>query len=155
MSWSLIADGVVAVLLIATLIYVGRFSRQVAAIRDSRGEFEKLIVDLTRSTDQAASHLNQFKVAAEQVGKDLQARVDRVQGMAAEFGRIGEDLRLLTERAESATNRLEATIGRSRQVATSAAPAPVAAAQATPAIPFTEDEDDRKVSNLSALSGLR
>jgi hypothetical protein len=51
MSWSLIADGVVAVLLIATLIYVRRFSRQVAAIRDSRGEFEKLIADLTKSTD--------------------------------------------------------------------------------------------------------
>jgi methyl-accepting chemotaxis protein len=155
MSWSLIADGVVAVLLIATLNYVGRFSRQVAAIRDSRGEFEKLIRDLTKSTDQAASHLNQFKVAAEQVGKDLQARVDRVQGTATEFSRIGDDLRLLTERAESATNRLESTIGRARQVAASAAPTPVAAAQAAPAIAFTEDEDDRKVSNLSALSGLR
>ena len=155
MSWSLIADGVVAVLLIATLIYVGRFSRQVAAIRDSRGEFEKLIRDLTKSTDQAASHLNQFKVAAEQVGKDLQARVDRVQGTATEFSRIGDDLRLLTERAESATNRLEATIGRARQAAVSAAPTPIAAAQAAPAIAFTEDQDDRKVSNLSALSGLR
>jgi uncharacterized protein YoxC len=155
MSWSLIADGVVAVLLIATLIYVRRFSRQVAAIRDSRGEFEKLIADLTKSTDQAASHLHQFKAAAEQAGKDLQARVDRVQGMAAEFSRIGDDLRLLTERAEGATNRLEATIGRSRLVAHSVAPAPVAAVQAAPAIEFTEDEDDRKVSNLSALSGLR
>ena len=155
MSWTLIADGVVAILLIATLIYIRRFSKQIAAIRDSRGEFEKLIADLTRSTDQAAGHLHQFRAAAEQVGKDLQVRVDRVQGMTAEFGRIGDDLKLLTERAESAANHLETVISRSRQIAAAVAPTPVAAVQATPAIQFTEDEDDRKVSNLSALSGLR
>ena len=154
MSWSLIADGVVAVLLVATLIYVRRFSRKIETIRSSRGEFEKLIADLTRSTDQAASHLHQFKSAAELVGKDLQARVERAQGMTAEFGRIGDDLKLLTERAENAANRLEAAIGRSRQGNAMPAPAP-APAPAAPAIAFAEDEDDRKVASLSALSGLR
>ncbi|WP_119301942.1 DUF6468 domain-containing protein [Dongia deserti] len=154
MSWSLIADGVVAVLLIATVIYIRRFSRRIAAIRESRGEFEKLIADLTKSTDQAASHLHQFKSAAEQVGKDLQARVDRVQGMASEFGRIGDDLNLLAERAENAANRLETAIGKSRQNPMSVAPTPVVAVHAA-AIEFTEDEDDGRVSNLSALSGLR
>jgi uncharacterized protein YoxC len=154
MSWTLIADGVVAVLLVATLIYIRRFSKQIAAIRSSRGEFEKLIADLTRSTDQAAGHLHQFKTAAELVGKDLQARVDRVQGMTAEFGRIGDDLKLLTERAENAASRLEAAIGKSRQMAATAAPTAVAPAQAAPVIEF-EDEDAPRVSNLSALSGLR
>lgn len=154
MSWSLIADGVVAVLLVATLIYVRRFSRKIETIRSSRGEFEKLIADLTRSTDQAAGHLHQFKSAAELVGKDLQARVERAQGMTAEFGRIGDDLKLLTERAENAANRLEAAIGRSRQGNAMPAPAP-APAPAAPAIAFAEDEDDRKMASLSALSGLR
>jgi uncharacterized protein YoxC len=155
MSWSLIADGVLAILLVATLIYVGRFSRQIAAIRNSRGEFEKLIADLTKSTDQAASHLHQFKATAELVGKDLQARVDRVQGMTAEFGRIGDDLKLLTERAEDAANRLEAAIAKARPMSVMPpAPTPPAQAHAAPAIEF-EDEDARKVSNLSALSGLR
>jgi uncharacterized protein YoxC len=154
MSWSLIADGVLAILLVATLIYVGRFSRQIAAIRNSRGEFEKLIADLTKSTDQAASHLHQFKATAELVGKDLQARVDRVQGMTAEFGRIGDDLKLLTERAEDAANRLEAAIAKARPMSVMQASTPAAPAHAAPAIEF-EDEDARKVSNLSALSGLR
>lgn len=157
MPWSLIADGVLAVLLVATLFYVARFSRQIAAIRNSRGEFEKLIADLTKSTDQAASHLHQFKATAEFAGKDLQARLDRVQGMAAEFGRIGDDLKLLTERAESAANGLEMVIAKSRQMspAPAPAPAPVAPVQAAPVIQFAEDEDARKVSSLSALSGLR
>lgn len=159
MTWSLIADGVVAILLVATLIYVRRFSKQIEAIRSSRGEFEKLIANLTTSTDRAASHLQHFKATAELVGKDLQARVDRAQRMTAEFGRIGDDLKLLTERAESAASRLEAAIGKSRQSpvqsSMAAAPTPIAAVQAASAMEFTEDEDDRRVSSLSALSGLR
>jgi hypothetical protein len=155
MSWTLIADGVVAILLVATLIYVRGFGKKLETIRAGRAEFEKLIGDLTKSTDQAASHLHQFKVTAEIAGGDLKARIERAQSLAGEFGRIGEDLKLLTERAEGAANRLEVMIGKSRQAAVAATPAPVAAAPVAPAVEFSEDEDDRKVSSLSALSGMR
>ena len=154
MSWTLLADGVVAILLIATIVYVRRFSKHITAIRDSRGEFEKLIADLTKSTDQAAGHLHQFKATAEVAGRDLQARVELTQGLTTDFGKIGEDLKLLTERAESAASRLEAVIAKSRHLAASA-PAPVAAVQPAPAVELPEEEDDRKVASLSALSGLR
>jgi methyl-accepting chemotaxis protein len=154
MSWTLIADGLLAVLLVATLFYVRRFSRQVAVIRDSRGEFEKLIADLTRSTDQAASHLHQFNATAELAGSDLQARVERAQGLTAEFGKMGDDLKLLAERAEAAANRLEAVIARGRHIAAVSAPSPAAAPPA-PGVAFADDEDDRKMASLGALSGLR
>jgi len=157
MPWTLIPDGIVAILLVATLIYLRRFSKQTEAIRSSRGEFEKLIADLTKSTDQAASHLHQFKVTAEVAGGDLQARVERTQGLTTQFGKLGDDLKLLVERAESAANRLEAVIARSRQGAPVGAPvstpAPAAAAAAAPE--FTDEDDNRKVSSLSALSGMR
>ena len=155
-SWTLIADGVVAILLVATLVYVRRFSVRLEAIRAGRAEFEKLIADLTKSTNQAAGNLQQFKTTAEAAGGDLQARTERAQGMAAEFGRIGDDLKLLTERAENAANRLESTIGKARHnsIASAAAPAPVAV-PAAPVVEFTDDEDDRKVSSLSKLSGMR
>jgi hypothetical protein len=154
MPWTLIADGVVAILLVATLFYVRRFSKQIEVIRSSRGEFEKLIADLTRSTDQAASHLHQFKVTAEVAGRDLQARIERAQGLSGEFGKIGDDLKLLTSRAEGAANQLETAIARTRQASVLSTPAPVAA-PASPAVEFTDDEDDRKVASLSALSGMR
>lgn len=158
MPWTLIADGVVAILLVATLVYVRRFSKQIEAIRSSRGEFEKLVGDLTRSTDQAASHLHQFKVTAEVAGGDLQARVERTQGLTTQFGKLGDDLKLLVERAESAANRLEAVIAKSRQGAPmgalAGAPSP-SAAPAAAAPEFTDEDDNRKVSSLSALSGMR
>ena len=134
MSWTLLADGVVAILLVATIVYVRRFSKHITAIRDSRSEFEKLIGDLTKSTDQAASHLHQFKVTAEVAGRDLQARVERTQGLTTEFGKIGDDLKLLTERAESAAGRLEAVIAKSRHIAAASAPAPIAAVPPAPAV---------------------
>jgi methyl-accepting chemotaxis protein len=155
MSWTLIADGIVAVLLIVTLLYVRRFSSRLEAIRSGRAEFEKLIADLTKSTDQAASHLHQFKATAELAGKDLQARIERAQGLAAEFGKIGDDLKLLTNRATNAADRLEATIGRSRH----AAPANVAAPAQIPVTPVAVEQiiedDDRPVVSLAALSGMR
>lgn len=154
MSWTLIADGVVALLLVATLIYVRRFSKRLEAIRSGRAEFEKLIAHLTRSTDQAASHLHQFKTTAELAGKDLQARVERAQGFAAEFGRIGDDLKLLTDRAETAAKRLETAIARSRHLA-AAAPTAASAAVAPVAVEQIIEDDDRQVSRLSALSGMR
>ncbi|HEY1386149.1 MAG TPA: DUF6468 domain-containing protein [Dongiaceae bacterium] len=155
MPWTLIADGVVAILLVATLVYVRRFSKQIEAIRSSRGEFEKLIADLTRSTDQAASHLHQFKVTAEVTGGDLQARVERTQGLTAQFGKLGDDLKLLVERAESAANRLEAAIAKSRQGAPMGALAGAPAPSAAPMPEITDEDDNRKVSSLSALSGMR
>ena len=153
MPWNLIADAVVAILLVATIFYVRRFGVRLEAIRSSRAEFEKLIADLTKSTDQAASHLHQFRSTADVAGRDLQARIERAQTLAAEFGKIGDDLKLLTERAENATDKLESAIGRSRAVP---AAAPVAAPVApTAPIELPDDEDDRRVAGLSKLSGMR
>src|SRR5690606_15633377 len=128
MSWTLIADGLVAVLLIATLVYVRRLSAKLEEMRASRAEFEKLFADFTRTTDQAASHLHHLKATADNTMQDLQARIERAQGVSGEFGRLGDDLKLLTERAEGAADQLDASVGCARFLA--AATAPVAATQA-------------------------
>lgn len=156
MSWSIVADVIVGGLLIATLIYVHRLSGRLATIRAGRAEFEKLVADLSKSTDQAANHLHQFKLTAEITGGDLQARVERTQKLAGEFGKIGDDLKILTERAESAANRLEAAIARTRPTVAAANTAPAQATTPAPRVEeLIEDDDNRGVANLSALSGLR
>jgi hypothetical protein len=158
MPWSIVADVIVGALLVTTLIYVHRLSGRLATIRAGRAEFEKLVADLAKSTDQAASHLHQFKMTAEITGGDLQARVERTQKLAGEFGKISEDLKALTERAEGAANRLEAAIARTRPTvaATNAAPTPSPISVSAPRVEdLVEDDDNRSVANLSALSGLR
>ena len=152
MSWSILADVLVGGLLIVTLVYVRRLSARLDTIRSGKAEFEKLIGELAKSTDQAASHLHQFKLTAEITGGDLQVRVEKAQALAGEFGRISEDLKLLTERADSAINRLEATIAKSR----AATPKPAAVSPAVSEISdFSDDDDNRTVASLSKLSGMR
>lgn len=170
MSWTILADGIVAILLMATLIYVRRLSVRLEAIRAGRAEFEKLVADFTRTTDQASNHLHHFKTVADGSLQDLQARIDRAQSLSGEFGKLGDDLKLLTERAEGAADRLDSTIGRARFLsaanAPAAAPVPVqtvplqAAAQAVAARLMAvnraiDEESDKPAANLSALSGLR
>lgn len=170
MDWTILADGTVAVLLIATLIYVRRLSVRLEAIRAGRAEFEKLVADFTRTTDQASSHLHHFKAVADSSLQDLQARIERAQGMTTGFGKLGDDLKLLTDRAESAADRLDSAIGRARFLtaanAPAAAPVPVqsvplqAAAQSAAARLMAvnravDEEADRAAASLSALSGLR
>ena len=164
--WTILADGIVAVLLIATLIYVRKLSVRLETIRAGRAEFEKLVADFTRTTDQASSHLHHFKAVADGSLQDLQARIDRTQGLTAEFGKLGDDLKLLTERAEGAADRLDSTIGRARFITAANAPVKVetvplqAVAQSVAArlmaVNRAIDEDaDKAAAHLSALSGLR
>ncbi len=169
MSWTMIADALVAMLLIATLVYVRRLSVNLEQMRASRAEFEKLFADFTRTTDQAASHLHHLKATADNTMRDLQARVERAQGLSGEFGRLGEDLKLLTERAEGAADKLDASVGRARFLAAAATPGAVVQPTA-PAAPVTvasdiarhhpafrtlDDDGDLPSGKLSALSGMR
>lgn len=168
--WTILADGMVAILLVATLIYVRKLSARLEAIRAGRAEFEKLVADFTRTTDQASSHLHHFKAVADGSLQDLQARIERTQGLTGEFAKLGEDLKLLTDRAEGAADRLDSTIGRARFLTPANAPgsAPVkvetvplqAMAQSVGARLMAvnraiDDEADKAAAQLSALSGLR
>lgn len=169
MTWTILADGIVAVLLIATLIYARRLSVRLEAIRAGRAEFEKLVADFTRTTDQASSHLHHFKAVADGSLQGLQARIERTQGLTAEFGKLGDDLKLLTERAEGAADRLDSTIGRTRFITAANAPTAGVKVETVPlqavaqsvgarlmAVNRALDEEaDKAAAHLSALSGLR
>lgn len=169
MSWAMIADALVAILLIATLVYVRRLSIKLEQMRASRAEFEKLFADFTRTTDQAASHLHHLKATADNTMQDLQARIERAQGLSGEFGRLGDDLKLLTERAEGAADKLDASVGRARFLAAAAAPSAVAQpSRPAPAVAVTsdvtrqhpafralDDDGDMPSGKLGALSGMR
>lgn len=90
MPWTILADAAVAILLIATLVYVRRLSLKLEEMRSSRAEFEKLFAEFTRTTDQAASHLHHLKATADNTMQDLQARTERAQVLAQHWPRSPE-----------------------------------------------------------------
>lgn len=116
-EFALVADGLLAVLLLATLVYVARLNRRLGQIRDARQEFEVLIARFAEATAQADRSIAGVKAAAAAEGKELQATIDRSRGLR-------DDLAFLADKANGLADQLEAAIGRARSaVAARVAPA--------------------------------
>ncbi|WP_119459779.1 DUF6468 domain-containing protein [Rhodospirillaceae bacterium SYSU D60014] len=119
MEWSLVVDGLLAVLLLVTLIYVARLHKRLGQLRDSRQEFETLIARFTQATEQADRSLANVKAAAAAEGQELQATVDRSRGLR-------EDLAFMVDKATGLADQLEASISRARNGGQRPAAAPPA-----------------------------
>jgi septal ring factor EnvC (AmiA/AmiB activator) len=123
-EFALVADGLLAVLLLATLVYVARLNRRLGQIRDARQEFEALIARFAEATAQADRSIAGVKAAAAAEGKELQATIDRSRGLR-------DDLAFLADKANGLADQLEAAIGRARGAV--AARVPPAATDEKPA----------------------
>lgn len=164
LPWSFIADAVLIVLLVATLVYVGRLSRRLAELRQDRQSFEALIAEFAKATAEAQRGVAELRQGAEGIGRDLTARVERGQNVVGELQHSADDLKMLINRAESAAGKLEAAIGASRQYNVQPArPSERAAPEAVP--PQTERppqpaedsimQDPQTRALLSALGRIR
>jgi hypothetical protein len=116
MSISLISDGILILMLAVTLIAVYRFNRKLSELRQGREAFEKLIAEFQRATGQADQSLQQLRQLAETRGRDLQQRTELAGSALTEMQQANADLRLLIERAEMASDRLEEAVAQSRGI---------------------------------------
>ncbi len=104
MPYSLIVDGVVAVLLVVTIGYAMTLNKRLGLLRRDRGELEKLANTFMVSTERANESLGQLHATAEV----LQRQIESAHG-------LHDDLAFLVERGEKAADRLEETIRLSRE----------------------------------------
>lgn len=103
MSYALIADIVIAVLLVITISYAISLNKRMGMIRRDRGELEKLAQKFTLSTEKANESLGRLQSTAE----ILQHQIDTAHALHS-------DLAFLLERGEKAADRLEDAIRQSR-----------------------------------------
>jgi seryl-tRNA synthetase len=157
MSLGLIADFVLAALLVATLFYVLRLLKRLGDLKNDRDSFQKLIQDFSTATTQADRSLAELRLGADGIGKELGMRIERGQSVVGELQRSSDDLKMLIARAENAADKLETQLGASRLGASP---------QGSPAIPVAEPrsraETDTRVGQdaqtqalLSALGRIR
>lgn len=111
-----VLDLVVIVLLAATLPMAWRLDRMLRALRADRAALEGGAAELGRAARETESLLAELREAAEQAQRQTAERVK-----AAELSR--DDLRYLTERAETIADRLEAAVQAGRGAAATPAPA--------------------------------
>ncbi len=97
---SLVMNGIIIVLLGATIVYAQKLSTHIRVFRDSRKDLDKLIRDLGQQIEKADATVSAMKAAARDSGKDLQRRIDEARGLS-------EELQLVAESANNLASRLE------------------------------------------------
>lgn len=103
MMLSLFGDAIVAVLLIATISYAAMLNGRLAVLRGDRAKFDELIQGLTAAAQRAESGIAGLKVAAEDVGRRLERKIEEGQSLR-------DDLSYMLERGSLIADRLEGTI---------------------------------------------
>lgn len=107
MDLSLLFDAAVSLLLLATIFYAALLSRRLAALRDAKEEMAALAENFVAATAKAEDGLAELRRTAETQEAGLQQRIGRARGLS-------DDLGFLTERANSAADRLEEAIAGAR-----------------------------------------
>lgn len=103
----LVMDGLVLVLLGATIIYAARLSRNLKNFREGRKDLEKLIGDLSSQIVRAEGAIEGLKTSARDVSRALQQQLDEAKD-------IGADLEIMTRGANNMADRLDKAADRHR-----------------------------------------
>jgi hypothetical protein len=122
----LLLDAVIAVLLLATIVYAAILHRKLSVLRDSRQQMEQLVGRFTEANATAEKVLAEIRQAAGESGQALQSSIERGNALA-------DDLMFLVERAGGLAKRLEGTGLRSGGVARAKDPEVRRTATAQPA----------------------
>ncbi len=154
---SLAFDLVVAVLLLATIVYATILNRKLTQLRSAKDEMAQLLEDFGRATERAEGGLKALREAAGEAGEALQR--DITKGNA-----VADDLMFLVERAGGLADRLEGALAQSRKKGASSAGAArdksavnVAdkAAVSEAAEEVADDEVKANSAFMEALRGIR
>lgn len=124
LSMGLMLEGIVAVLLAATIGYCATLDRRLSAMRSGQDGLRDLIRDLSAATDEAAAAIARLREAGDATGHTLGEQVKRGKALADELG-------LMVEAGNRIADRLTAAEPRR------AAPAPMPARTVPQAQPAT------------------
>ncbi|MGF1612234.1 MAG: DUF6468 domain-containing protein [Kiloniellales bacterium] len=116
MDYALIFDGVIAVLLVVTIVYAATLNRKLSALRSAKGEMERLLGSFSEAMAKVERGLAGARDAAEGAAQDLRKQIETGRGLA-------DDLAFLVQRGGELADKLDGAIAGSRGVA-SAAPRP-------------------------------
>ncbi len=96
----LLLDGVVAVLLIATIVYCIVLYRQLSRVRNAQQEMHALIASFDHATSRAQAGIGELKRTNDEIVKSLQSEMSK--------GRIlADELAILTESGNRLASRIE------------------------------------------------
>lgn len=137
---SVIMNGLMAGLLLATIIYCLKLNSRIRVLQDSKSELARIIREFDESTQRATQNINEIHAATMRISENIQHKIDKANYLA-------DDLEMLLEKGNKMAGKVDAPPVRPAHVEPTAptaatarsladimpSRAPEAAAQAEPA----------------------
>jgi len=124
-NWSLIMDVIMIAMMAATMIYAFTLNRNLERLKSVKTEFDATVQKLTLSITQAERGLADLKLAAQEVGGDIESRIADARGLS-------QELQFMIETADSLANRLSRAAEGGGAAKAEASVAPIKAVVAQP-----------------------
>jgi hypothetical protein len=102
-----VLDGVLILLLAATLFHAVRLERALGVLKRDRAVLEELVAGFNDSTKQAESGIDRLRAAADGAGRQIARQIEQAQ-------LLRDDLHFLAERSDRLAQRLEAAVRTAR-----------------------------------------
>ena len=108
---SLLINGMMAALLLATMIYCRRLNSRIKILQDSKSELARIVREFDESTQRATQSIADIHAATTRLSENIQHKIDKANFLA-------DDLEYMIEKGQKLTGKVDAPVA--------AAPAPQA-----------------------------
>lgn len=132
MVLSLMINGMMALLLLATMIYCSKLSKRIRMLQDSRSELARIVREFDESTQRATASIAEIHAATSRLSENIQHKIDKANFIATDLEMMIEKGGRMTGRADAAPARNEAPMRLSRSAAAEAALAAAPQVHANP-----------------------
>lgn len=96
---SIILDGVMVLLLIATIVYCWQLNRRIKLLQDSKGELAQLIRKFDASTERASASIVELQMVSKRVSSNIKTKLEK-----ANF--IADDLAFMIEKGNKLADKM-------------------------------------------------
>lgn len=104
---TIVLDGILVGLLVATIIYCGKLNRRVRVLQDSKGELAQLVQQFNQTTEKASNTIEELKATGKKVVEHMQVKINKANYLA-------DDLTFMIEKGEKIASSLEGDISSAR-----------------------------------------
>lgn len=115
MTWTLLVEGVVAVLLVVTIGYAFVLNRRLAALRAEQDNLGRMIAGLNQATARAQEGIYELRSASQAAEENLKQEIARAR-------EISDELAIITEAGNNLAQKIERGLSARREAALAEAP---------------------------------
>lgn len=102
---SLLINGLMAGLLLATMIYCWRLNARIKVLQDSRSELAQIVKEFDESTQRATQSIADIHIATARLSENIQHKIDKANFLANDLEYMIEKGNKLSGRTDNSPNR--------------------------------------------------